>query len=135
MPKEMTRFAVVSLMVGAVALLGQMAGRAQSSKSAGAMPVFEVDPSWPAIPNNWVFGQVSSVSVDKRDHVWIFQPPETVRENLRQRSAPPVLEYDASGKFVNAWAAGDLDGDGWPDVVVARSEAPCFVMFNRRRKN
>jgi hypothetical protein len=28
-------------------------------------------------------------------------------------------------------AAGDLDGDGWPDVAVARSDAPSFVMFNR----
>jgi hypothetical protein len=28
-------------------------------------------------------------------------------------------------------AAGDLDGDGWNDVVVARSGAPSFVMFNR----
>ena len=26
--------------------------------------------------------------------------------------------------------AADLDGDGWLDVVVARSDAPCFVMFN-----
>ena len=28
-------------------------------------------------------------------------------------------------------AAGDLDGDGWPDVVAARSDAPSFVMFSR----
>ena len=27
--------------------------------------------------------------------------------------------------------AGDVNGDGWPDFVVARSGAPCFVMFNR----
>jgi hypothetical protein len=27
--------------------------------------------------------------------------------------------------------SADLDGDGWTDVVVARSDAPCFVMFNR----
>jgi hypothetical protein len=31
-------------------------------------------------------------------------------------------------------AAGDLRGDGWPDIVVARSKAPCFVMFNRPPK-
>ena len=30
--------------------------------------------------------------------------------------------------------AADLNRNGWPDVVVARSDAPCFVMFNRPRK-
>jgi FG-GAP repeat len=27
-------------------------------------------------------------------------------------------------------AAADLNEDGWPDVVVTRSGAPCFVLFN-----
>jgi hypothetical protein len=31
-------------------------------------------------------------------------------------------------------AAGDLNGDGWPDVVVARSNAPSFVIFSRPAK-
>jgi hypothetical protein len=31
-------------------------------------------------------------------------------------------------------AAGDLAGDGWPDVEVARSGAPIFVMLNRPLK-
>jgi len=31
-------------------------------------------------------------------------------------------------------ASGDLDSDGWPDIVVARSDAPSFVMFNRPPK-
>ena len=31
-------------------------------------------------------------------------------------------------------AAGDLDGDGWPDIVAARSGAPSFVLFSRPEK-
>ena len=35
------------------------------------VPTFRAEPSWPAIPNNWVFGEVSSIAVDSQDHVWI----------------------------------------------------------------
>jgi hypothetical protein len=28
-------------------------------------------------------------------------------------------------------AAGDLDGDGYPDIVAARSDAPSMIFFNR----
>jgi len=113
MKKMMVRFALLGLAVILVAVWFQIAASAQAPAGAANMPVFEVDPSWPAIPNNWVFGVVSSVTVDKRDHVWIFQRPETVPENLRARSAPPVLEYDANGKFLNAWG-GPGAGHDWP---------------------
>ena len=113
MQKKTVRVALLGSIVAAVACWAQISGYAQSSKPASAMPVFDVDPSWPKIPNNWVLGVVSSVTVDKRDHVWIFQRPGTVPENLRSRSAPPVLEYDASGKFLNAWG-GPGAGHDWP---------------------
>ena len=56
---------------------------------------------------------VSSVTVDRRDHVWILQRPGTVPEARRAQAAPPVLEFDASGKFVNAWG-GAGQGYDWP---------------------
>jgi hypothetical protein len=67
------------------------------------MPVFEVDPAWPKLPNDWVLGVVSSVATDKRDHVWILHRPRTIQDSLKAKAAPPVLELDASGGFVRAW--------------------------------
>ena len=77
------------------------------------MPVFQVDPSWPKLPNNWVVGTVSSVTVDRRDHVWILHRPGTVQQSQKAQAAPPVIEFDANGAFVNAWG-GAGQGYEWP---------------------
>lgn len=76
-------------------------------------PLFELDPSWPALPNGWITGEVSSVSVDRRDHVWVLHRPLTVAETDRANAAPPVLEFDDTGAFVNAWG-GPAEGIDWP---------------------
>jgi hypothetical protein len=78
-------------------------------------PIFQVDPSWPALPNNWVLGTVTSVTVGADEHVWIIHRPRTVPEAKRAQAAPPVLEYDAAGKFVKAWG-GDGKGFDWPSA-------------------
>ena len=77
------------------------------------MPTFEVDTSWPKLPNNWVTGIVSSVTVDRRDHVWVLHRPRSVPDNLKAQAAPPVLEFDPAGKFLNAWG-GAAPGYDWP---------------------
>ena len=38
------------------------------------VPIFEVDPTWPKLPNNWVMGVVSAVAVDRRDHDLALEP-------------------------------------------------------------
>jgi hypothetical protein len=77
------------------------------------VPVFQVDPSWPKIPNNWVFGEVSSVSVDSKDHVWVVQRPRTLRPAQKSQVAPAVLEFDTAGNFIKGWG-GPGDGYEWP---------------------
>jgi hypothetical protein len=77
-------------------------------------PAFKADPSWPAIPNNWVLGEVSSVAADSQDHVWILHRPATVPEEQRAKTAPPVLEFESSGRFVGSWG-GAGNGYEWPE--------------------
>ena len=81
--------------------------------AAGDVPKFRPEPAWPTIPNNWQFGQVSSVSVDAQDHVWVLQRPGTLSAEEKPRAAPPVLEFDAAGNFIQAWG-GPGQGYEWP---------------------
>jgi DNA-binding beta-propeller fold protein YncE len=87
----------------------------QPSGASREVPRFEVDPSWPKLPAQWVWGQVSSVSVDDRDHAWILQRPATIRTDQKGRAAPPVMEFDAQGNFVQGWG-GPAEGYDWPEI-------------------
>jgi DNA-binding beta-propeller fold protein YncE len=86
------------------------AGHAQQLKA----PVFELDPKWPSIPNHWVLGEVTSISVDRKDHIWVLHVPQSVPQAQRVNAAPPVLEFDAAGKLLTSWG-GAGDGFEWPE--------------------
>jgi hypothetical protein len=90
---------------------------AAQNSSATKYPVFEVDATWPQLPNNWVIGNVSKVVVDRHDNVWFIQRPRNPQMKVPEgkTAAPPVLEYDASGKFVQGWG-GPGTGFDWPDT-------------------
>ena len=82
------------------------------------VPLFEVDTSWrwpPALPNNWVVGVVTGVAVQRNDHVWVMHRFRQVAAELKDRAAPPVLEFDADRKFVQAWG-GPGEAYDWPDT-------------------
>src|SRR5262245_36254495 len=82
-------------------------------KPGSDVPRFKVDPSWPTIPNNWQFGQVASVAIDAQDHVWVLQRPGTLSASEKGRAAPPLLEFDSDGHFVQTWG-GPGQGYEWP---------------------
>jgi DNA-binding beta-propeller fold protein YncE len=77
-------------------------------------PTFQVEPGWPVIPNNWVLGEVSSIAVDARDHIWVLHRPRSIPADKRANAAPPVLEFDTSGKLLASWG-GDGEGYDWPE--------------------
>ena len=90
--------------------LGQRAverAAAAQNRAAREAPRFEVDPRWPDIPDSVTMGEVTSVAVDRNDHVWILHRPET---------APAVLEFDGSGRYLGGWG-GPSDAYEWPAVA------------------
>jgi DNA-binding beta-propeller fold protein YncE len=85
------------------------------------VPSYSVDATWPQVPKQWTLGQVSGVATDASDHVWIVQRPwslETDEKALNSeaeccRPAPPVMEFTASGVYVQGWG-GPGQGYEWP---------------------
>jgi hypothetical protein len=110
---------ITGLVLFALAITASTSSRIISRVSAapdtkvGKVPVFEVDTTWPKLPNDWVLGNVSKVVVDQHDNVWLTHRPRTVPEG--KKSAPPVVEFDTNGKFVQAWG-GEGAGYDWPDA-------------------
>jgi len=93
----------------------ERAAPAQDAAPVSDVPQFEVDPAWPTLPNDWVLGTSINVAVDRHDHVWIIHRFRFVPEEQQDRAAPPVLEFDEQGNFVQAWG-GPSEAYEWPDL-------------------
>src|SRR5215510_11489294 len=106
---------VMALAAVGAAAYHELVKTAAAQVRAVEVPKFRVDPAWPRLPAKWVWGQVSSVALDERDHAWILQRPGTIRTDQKGMAAPPVMEFDASGNFVQGWG-GPGDGYDWPEI-------------------
>ena len=80
------------------------------------IPTFQLDPSWPKLPSKWIFAPVSGLNVDAHDNVWVITRSRgdefKTAEMLKGRAAPPVIEFDAAGNFIQAWG-GPAEGYEW----------------------
>src|SRR3984893_15459891 len=106
--------ALAGLVIGAGRPGVETAAAQARPSTARDVPKFKVDPAWPKIPNNWQFGQVASVAVVAQAHAWVLQRPGTFSPEEKPRAAPPLLEFDAAGKFIQAWG-GPGQGYEWPN--------------------
>lgn len=101
------------LVCGVAVALFWIGGRAGAQQSGPSAPEFRVDPAWPVIPNGWVLGEVTSVSVDSGDNIWVLHVPQSIPEAQRANAAPPVLQFDAAGRLLTSWG-GPGEGFEWP---------------------
>lgn len=108
--------AVAGVAIAAVVIAtGGVSGEAawQTASNTG-IPRFEVDPAFPSLPAGKLLGDMSSVAVDSKDHVWMIHRPATVPADQRANAAAPVLEFEASGRFIAGWG-GPAAGYEWPE--------------------
>src|SRR5882672_12585221 len=99
---------------------GQSAVAAAPHIGEGGLPQFQVDSNWPKIPAKWKMGFGSAVTADDQDHIWILSRPKTL-VNPRSTApdtisvaAPPVMEFDNNGNFIQGWGGQSGPGYQWP---------------------
>jgi hypothetical protein len=102
------RWAYAPLVLALAVSMGDKA----HAQSALRPPEFRVDPTWPTIPNDWVLGEVTSVSVDRNDNIWVLHVPQSIPEDRRPNAAPPVLQFNSEGKLLTSWG-GAANGAEW----------------------
>jgi hypothetical protein len=123
-----TTWAAAAAMVG-IAISLTASGRPPSGRDgtaqASRVPRFQYDHTWPKpLPNLWRVGTVTGVRVDAEDHIWIAQRPNSLRPDERYaaedppaalccKPAPPIIEFDQTGRVVRAWG-GPGQGFDWP---------------------
>jgi DNA-binding beta-propeller fold protein YncE len=113
------RLAALAAIVASLGAAERMFERAAHAQPR--VPSFQVDPTWPKMPKQWILGQVSGLDVDAQDHVWIIQRPWSLNDDEKARNpdavcctaAPPVMEFDANGNYLQGWG-GDGPGFEWP---------------------
>lgn len=87
---------------------------ALAADASEPVPIFQVDSTWPQLPNGWVLGVTSKIVVDSHDDVWLIHRPRTVPAG--KTSAPPVVEFGPDGKFIRAWGDENATAYDWPDA-------------------
>ena len=98
-----------------------------ASGIAQGPPAYRVNPLWPQpLPNHWVLGSVTGVTVDAQDHIWVtHRGADSLEGNEKGMMATPptsvhcctaapfILEFDATGKLLSNFG-GPGQGYQWP---------------------
>jgi DNA-binding beta-propeller fold protein YncE len=124
---ECATVSVIIIALGGWQFVFGKAAAAQTQETAVGVPMFQVDPAWPKMEGNWMFGEIGGITIDPtNDHVWVLTRPRTLAddENYAAQNppvadccipAPPVMEFDPAGDFIQGWG-GASSGYDWPQT-------------------
>lgn len=121
------KLALFTLVLASMALssLGRgvpfQAKTTQSGATLSGIPVFEADPTWPAPPADWTWGQVIGIFADARGHVWT---------SSRSR----ISEWDPQGKLLQSWDARGPNRN-WSTIHGLFVDHNGYVWTNARESN
>src|SRR5262245_50706827 len=102
----------------AAAIAAGCAGQESADKPAAApgaqagVPRFEVDPSWPKIPERYRIGDASSIAIDAQDNVWVLHRPRTLKPEQAKQAAPAIIIFDPAGNFIRTWGGAAAASNG-----------------------
>ena len=73
---------------------GANAAPAPGSPTENALPIYEVDPTWPpTLPNDWILGDIRGLFSDDRDHLWIIHMPSSLTpQEIGAAVKPPIAD-------------------------------------------
>src|SRR5437868_3965944 len=100
-----------------------------AAQAKATAPTMTVERLWPKpFPQKkaWILSQVTGVTVDAQDHVWVVhRGVDSLQANEKGPAlepwassccfaAPQILEFDAAGTLLNSWEPKDMKGFDWP---------------------
>ena len=66
--------------------------------------MFEVDPSWPKVPDQMESRRSVGISPSTRRIMFGFiNRPRTLKPDQAAMATPPVMEFDMAGNFIKGW--------------------------------
>ena len=125
-------------------VFGQAASMQAPHIGEGGLPQFQIDRSFPKVPAKWRMGFGSAVAIDEQDHVWILSRPRglvnprSTAPDLTSIPAPPVMEFDNDGNFIQGWGGESGPGYQWPSNehgITVDSKGFVWVVGNTDNKS
>jgi DNA-binding beta-propeller fold protein YncE len=122
-----------SAVLRCVALFGLVLLGLTAGLGAQDPPAYKVDPFWPKpLPNKWIMQQVPTLTVDKDDHIWVFNRSRGIRPDENGASTnpprtdccvagPSILEFDTDGNLLKSWG-GPGYVPNWPGEQTIKTD-------------